>query len=191
MDRLQPAACPPYILIAALYGVLLAGCASTPPPLADRSESLPPAAVETVSFPPALEPTPLPPSTATVSKVPEPVPAKTPENLSLEEFAELNDERLLQVYPGMTLKVVERIMDGVQSGPYPNPFRQLRLTGADGRKYIVLFYVTRPPRTGGRITENLLTPVILQDQRVVDIGRYPLKKLRRAVCEARGEPSCH
>lgn len=91
----------------------------------------------------------------------------------------------------MTINVVERIMDGVQSGPYTNPFRQLRLTGADGKKYVVLFYVTRSPRAGGRITENLLTPVILQDQRVVDIGRYPLKKLRRAMCAARGESTCH
>ena len=38
--------------------------------------------------------------------------------------------------------------------------------------------------------ETDLTPVIFQESRVVAIGRYPLKKLRRSLCQQRSLASC-
>ena len=54
----------------------------------------------------------------------------------------------------------------------------------------MLFYLTRAPRQGQRVTENLLTPVIFQNERVTAIGRYPLKKIRRAACQNRAKGAC-
>jgi hypothetical protein len=108
----------------------------------------------------------------------------------LQEFADANDERLLQVYVGMSRAAVERLMDGRQSGSYLNPYKRQTLAGVNGKDYEVLFYVTRAPRAGRRISEAQLTPVILANERVTAIGRYPLKKLRRTACQARGEASC-
>jgi hypothetical protein len=53
----------------------------------------------------------------------------------------------------------------------------------------VLFYLTCAPRQGSA-TENFLTPVIFQNERVTVIGRYPLKKIRRAACQSRAKGIC-
>lgn len=107
--------------------------------------------------------------------------------LTLQDFAETNDERLLQVQRGMHRQTVEQIMDGYQAEKWINPFKRQSYTDADGKAYEVLFYLTRPPRAGQRISENFLSPVIFQEERVVSIGRYPLKKLRRSACVGRTE----
>ena len=108
----------------------------------------------------------------------------------LEAFAELNDEKLLYVYPGMSIAAVEHIMGGRQSGSYVNPYKRQTIATVDGKVHEVLFYLTRPPRSGRRVTESQLTPVIFLNNRVVAIGRYPLKKLRRSACQASGVGSC-
>jgi len=128
-------------------------------------------------------------STTSVPVEPVPAPAVR-QHVSLEDFAQANDDRLLQVYVGMSRRRVERIMEGQQSGSYVNPYRRQQLTGADGKVHEVFFYLTRPPRAGRRITETDLTPVIFQESRVVAIGRYPLKKLRRSLCQQRSLASC-
>lgn len=179
--------------IAAVTLLLLSGCATVPPP---AGETPVPAPVS--SAPPA---TPVVPaeivkpspesvvSTASTPASPPRVPV-APQMQGLQEFADANDERLLQVYVGMSRAAVERLMDGRQSGSYLNPYKRQILPGANGKAYEVLFYVTRAPRAGRRISEAQLTPVILANERVTAIGRYPLKKLRRSVCQARGETSC-
>jgi hypothetical protein len=90
-------------------------------------------------------------------------------------LAELNDERLLEVFVGMYRKTV----DGAMGFSRQNPFKREVIAGMDGREYEVLFYLTREPRKGKGVTERQLTPVIFREDRVVAIGRYPLKKLRR------------
>jgi hypothetical protein len=44
--------------------------------------------------------------------------------------------------------------------------------------------LTREPLAGRPVRENLMTPVIFQNDKVVGIGRYPLKKLRNLACAA-------
>jgi hypothetical protein len=110
--------------------------------------------------------------------------------LSLSDFTDANDEMLLNVYPGMSRQTVARIMDGHQSGKWSNPYKQQTVANADGTSHEVLFYLTRAPRQGQRVTENFLTPVIFQNDRVTAIGRYPLKKIRRAACLSRAKGPC-
>lgn len=168
------------------YMLLVAGCATTSRPVVDAPEqnipAQPPAAAQ--------------PQTETKSQTepnsvepvnPSPVPRKW---LSLSDFAEANDEKLLFVYPGMSRQTVERIMDGNQSGKWTNPYKHQAVINADGVNYDVLFYLTRAPRQGQRVRESLLTPVIFQNDRVTAIGRYPLKKIRRAACQSRAKGSC-
>jgi hypothetical protein len=164
-----------------LLAIALSACAAPlPRPVVEAPAPVVPAPV------PADPADDLPPPavSAPAPLLPAPVVRR---QLRLEEFAEVNDEKLLQVYVGMSRQAVERIMDGAMSGATVNPFRRQSLAGADGRSYEVAFYLTRAPRAGRRVTETLLTPVIFHDERVVAIGRYPLKKLRRAACQARGK----
>lgn len=169
----------------------LAGCAGTPP------RALPPAAPE-----PAAAPAPVPPPAAEpLPEAPEPEPAmqpqpdvrpraSAPQMQVLEAFAELNDEKLLYVYPGLSMPAVERIMGNRQSGSHVNPHKRQTIATVDGKQHEILFYLTRAPRPGRAITENELTPVIFVNNRVVAIGRYPLKKLRRSACQAGGVGQC-
>jgi hypothetical protein len=90
-------------------------------------------------------------------------------------LAELNDERLLEVFVGMYRKTVE----GIMGFSHQNPYKREVIAGMDGREYEVLFYLTREPRKGKGVTERQLTPIIFREDRAVAIGRYPLKKLRR------------
>lgn len=152
-----------------------AGCATSPRP----AEPLP-AGSDPTPVSPAVTPTAVPEQVAPVEA---PVVRRS---LGLDAFAEANDEKLLQVYVGMRRATVERLMDGHQSGQWINPAKRQVLTGSDGKAYEVLFYLTRAPEHGRRVTENFLTPVIFRDERVVAIGRYPLKKLRRGSCPGRG-----
>ena len=69
-----------------------------------------------------------------------------------------------------------------------NPTRRETGAGGRGAEYEVLFYLAREPVPGRAITDNLLTPVILHNDKVVSIGRYPLKKLRRSGCLSRSGP---
>ena len=92
----------------------------------------------------------------------------------LTELAASNDEKMLNVFIGLYQKTVERIMASER-----NPYRKSMITGKDGDIYEVLFYLTREPRRGRPVTDRMLTPVIFKDDRVVGIGNYQLKKLKR------------
>lgn len=188
---------------------VVAGCATTPAPQAPRTE--PPAAVPAAVVP---EPAPVAPSsvepgesvqpapggehrpgaaparTDTGAAPPEPSPRGEPpllpEHLSdITALAAANDNLLLNLYVGMPKVAASRIMDGRHVGRWTNPQKQQVLIGTDGKVYEVSFYLTREPIRGRHITENLMTPVIYRDDKVFSIGRYPLKKLRRSICEAR------
>jgi hypothetical protein len=176
--------------------VLLAGCATTrdmppePAPAPAPVSTAPvqaPAIVETQ--PPAAVPeTPVVTSPAPPVATPPPVavpPAAKPKPLTYVELAAINSDRLIDVFPGMNRETVEKIMDVQNDGRALNPQRQEWLRDSGGRLYHVLHYMTREPARGKPVHENLLTPVIFLDDKVVSIGRYPLKKLRRTACSAR------
>ncbi len=172
------------ILVVSLM-LLAAGCATTPRPVVETPTRKLPAPTAPVTG--TQSPAPL-----VEQKSPEPVspPPVVRKRLSLDDFAEANDEMLLYVYPGMSRQVVEQIMDGHQSGKWANPYKHQTVIGLNRTNYDVLFYLTRAPRAGQRVTENFLTPVIFQNDRVEAIGRYPLKKIRRAACQSRTKGSC-
>lgn len=164
--------------------VLLGGCATVPPPAREPQPAVPAPAEVPARVPgpgPSVAPEE-PPGTAQ--------PAVPPRMQGLEAFAELNDEKLLYVYPGMSMAAVERVMGGRRSGSYVNPYKRQMIVTVDGRAHEVLFYLTRAPRSGRRVTESQLTPVIFVNNRVTAIGRYPLKKLRRSACQAAGVGNC-
>jgi hypothetical protein len=167
--------------------MFVAGCATT-------SRPVPEGAVPVQPVPTQAEPvvTPMNPTLQAepTSLMPAEQPVVTRKSMGLEEFAEANDEKLLNIYVGMSRQSVERLMDGHQSGKWINPYKYQVVVGADGKKHEVLFYLTRAPRQGQRVTENFLTPVIFQNDRLTAIGRYPLKKLRRAACQSRAQGAC-
>jgi hypothetical protein len=169
--------------------MLAAGCATTSRPPVETPAQPVPTPAESIAVPSAapLLPIPTTESAAAVSVEP---PAVTRKSMGLEEFAEANDEKLLNIYVGMSRQSVERLMDGYQSGKWINPYKHQAVVGADGKKHEILFYLTRAPRQGQRVTENFLTPVIFQNERVTAIGRYPLKKLRRVACQSRAQGVC-
>lgn len=172
--------------IAFLIVLLLSGCVTIPP---SGTGSQP----VTPQSPTVVEPAIAPPTGSTAPAVTrtEPVaPEVPPRMLSLADFADRNDENLLSVYPGMSRAAVERIMGSYRTGSGTNPYKRQQIATADGKNYEVLFYLTRKPRVGHRVSEAVMTPVIFENDRVTAIGRYPLKKLRRAVCQAHGGTSC-
>jgi len=168
------------------FMLLVVGCATTSHPLDEAPAQKLPSQTEPIAEPQSSAPSLVEP------KLPEPVdpPPVARKWLSLNDFAEANDEKLLNVYPGMSRQTVERIMDGNQSGKWANPYKHQAVVSADGTSHEVLFYLTRAPRQGQRVTENFLTPVIFQNERVTAIGRYPLKKIRRAACQSRAKGPC-
>lgn len=178
------------ILIMVLM-MFAAGCATTSHPVVEAPIQQRPSTQRPSPPEPAAEPLkPAPQLEAKLPDQPAEPPPLTRKWLGLEDFAEANDERLLNVYVGMSRQTVERLMDGHQSGKWVNPYKRQAVVDADGKSHEVLFYLTRAPRPGQRVTENFLTPVIFQNERVVAIGRYPLKKLRRAACKTRNREPC-
>jgi hypothetical protein len=177
------------ILIILLFMMFVAGCATTSRPVAEAPAQPLPTQAEAVAVPLSvpLNPIPLvePKSSASVEQ-----PSVIRKLMGLEEFAEANDEKLLNIYVGMSRQAVERLMDGHQSGKWINPYKHQVVVSADGKKQEILFYLTRVPQPGQRVTENFLTPVILQNDRVTAIGRYPLKKVRRAACQSQAQGTC-
>jgi len=159
--------------------LVLAGCVTSPQPSSRSSTATMPAAMET---PAPAQPSETEPASPDMDTSAAPTGRRI---LTVNEFVERNDERLLQVYVGMSRRSVEQLMQGVGTGPYANPFRRQLLTDLQGERYEVLYFLTRAPTTGRRVTENQLTPVIFRDDRVVAIGRFPLKKLRRGECPSR------
>lgn len=175
---------------------MLAGCAtghqlsspSSPPPPLEQSAPWPPPPQTSaaVTEDPSLGPPPSVPSGPSVS---EPLATAAPKEkpvaehpLSAAELAALNDERLLDVYPGLSRRVVEHLMDVRQAGRPLNPFRREWLRDADGRLYEVLYYLTRAPLKNRAVRQRDLTPVIFLDDKVHAIGHYPLKTLKRSAC---------
>lgn len=157
--------------------LVLAGCATVPPQSPGHATDAMPGPAEAPSPDRTSETEPALPDVAVI-------PAER-RALALGEFAERNDEKLLQVYVGMSRRSVEQLMQSVGTGPYANPFRRQMLSDAHGERYEVLYFLTRTPVGGRRVSENQLTPVIFRDDRVVAIGRFPLKKLRRGECPGR------
>lgn len=166
------------LILAATAG-LAAGCASMAPTAPPASVATPATGQENVSAPVTDA---VPPAATAQSE--EVLP---PTVVSLQEFVERNDDKLLQAYVGMSRQNIERLMGNLRAGAYSNPFRQQSVSLTDGKRYDVLYYLTRAPRAGQGISETMLTPVILKNDKIVAIGRYPLKKLRRGECP--GKPS--
>jgi len=108
-------------------------------------------------------------------------PAPTAPGLSFREFVELNDTKLLDVYVGMSRETVDKHMSAHQTDRFANPYKRQVLRAKDGTIFEVLFYVTRAPSKGKPVTETQTTPLIFRDNKVVAIGRYQLKKLRRTL----------
>lgn len=176
--------------------VTLVGCATAPEPMrpvVEELAALRPAPAPASAPEPSAEPAPLPQAVveplapraaeAEAAKPATPVPASAPARPSRAELVALNDERLLDVYPGMGRRRVEQLMTVQYDGKPWNPFKRETLRGRDGKAYSVVFYLTREPAPGKAITEAQLTPVIFENDKVYAIGRHPLKKLRRAACE--------
>jgi hypothetical protein len=167
-----------------------AGCATTSRPVVEApAQPLPTQTEKPITVPPTVPLNSAPQAEPELS-MPVERPSVTRKSMGLEEFAETNDEKLLNVYVGMSRQAVERLMDGHQSGKWINPYKYQMVVGADGKKHEVLFYLTRAPRQGQRVTESFLTPVIFQNDRLTAIGRYPLKKLRRAACQSQAQRTC-
>lgn len=176
------------ILVAAL---LVAGCTS----VSTKTESVPEdsadAPTQLVLMPPQRmggsepgqsQPSGIKPS-RTDTENPSTAPSSAP-GMGLRQFIERNDDRLLQVYVGMVQTEVERIMVVPADSAWKNPYRRERLQSGE-RTYDVWFYLTREPRPGRAIADAELTPVILSSGKVVGLGRYPLKKLRRDTVSSR------
>jgi hypothetical protein len=163
--------------------LLLGGCATGRDPAIPSSPVAPETTPAAASGPVASPSKPAEPTPSSPSEVVESAPPAAPDRpLTYSELATANDERLLDVVPGMTRAEVDRIMDLRRDGRPLNPARQEVLRDRDGRTYLVLFYLTREPMAGRPVRENLMTPVIFQNDKVVGIGRYPLKKLRKVAC---------
>ena len=167
-------------------GGLLVGCATVAPTTSvTTSVTAPDSAQESA---PVTSVSTEPMSSPAVSQPESEVPLPT--QVSLQEFVEHNDDRLLQAYVGMSRQGVDRLMGGQRAGIYNNPFRQQSISLGDGKRYDVLYFLTRAPRAGQAVTETMLTPVILRNDKIVAIGRYPLKKLRRGECPASKPSTC-
>jgi hypothetical protein len=184
--------------MAMLALLWLAGCATAPVPKSDlpaKAEPSAPAPSAPAPSAPAVEELA---TAAPIPEVPPIVPTELPESqhplqakmLSVDDFVDRNDENLLRVYSGMSRVAVERIMGHYRTDSWSNPYKRQQIAVRDGRVYEVLFYVTRKPRAGNQVNEGVMTPVIFEHERVTAIGRYPLKKLRRTACQARGEAAC-
>jgi len=96
-----------------------------------------------------------------------------PRGHSHRTLAERNDEQLLYVFTGMHKSTVEKIMGGRYY------YKREYWKDPDGQIHEVLFYLTREPKKGTRVTERHLTPVIIKDSMVSAMGKYRLRKLRR------------
>jgi hypothetical protein len=187
--------------------LLIAGCATThePEPTLPQTEKRMeeplvkqkpvPAEIKAPEAPQAkdtVEPEPLPlePETAGAERpvISKAAPAKSRHLASLphttdkavpevrsgwSRLVEYNDKKLVNVYKGMDKATVLLIMKSSH-----NPSKREKITGSEGQIYEVLFYLTREPRKGKPITENLMTPVIIRNNEVVAIGKFSLKKLR-------------
>lgn len=152
----------------------LAGCATPVPPETPPPAPRPVAPAVPAQPPAATEPA-APPSEPSVVQEPEVTP-----RLGFKEFVERNDDKLMEVYVGMPKGEVERIMALPEGEKWTSPSKRQKLKTRDGRFYEIWFYLTRLPPKGRAVNENDLTPVILKDDKVAAIGRYQLKKLRRA-----------
>jgi hypothetical protein len=155
------------VLAALLFG----GCATVAPPPSPPT----PAAVPTPAPAPA---TPAVPETSIVTPPPA-APAPPAPSLSFREFIALNDTKLLDVYVGMSRATVDKYMDAHETDRFTNPYKRQTLHAKDGTLYEILFYITREPTKGKPVTETQTTPLIFRDDKLVAIGRYQLKKLRR------------
>ncbi len=98
-----------------------------------------------------------------------------------QAFADWNDSKLLDIYKGMTKEQVEQVMAPNQEGKWRNPYKRQVLRSNNGKVYEVLFYFTRIPSKDRPITESQMTPVIFNEGKVIAMGRYQLKKLRRSL----------
>ncbi len=129
----------------------------------------------------APEPSPTPPPKATVpapeSPIPAPDVARAAPVAVFREFVARNDEKLLEVFPGMPKSELIRTMHA-EADRWHNPYKHERLLDRAGKAYEVFYYLMRDPK-GKPVKDRHLTPVIVKDDTVVAIGAYRLKKLKR------------
>lgn len=170
------------VIVAAL---LITGCTSVPTGGTLETEASKPLIVTTLEPSPSVARVPSDSlDTKSQDRTAQTSTGTAPIGIGLRQFVERNDDRLLQVYVGMAQTEVERIMAAPADSAWKNPYRRERLQSGE-RFYDVWFYLTREPRTGRPIGEAELTPVILSNGKVVSLGRYPLKKLRRQTASTR------
>lgn len=161
--------------LAVLAALLLGACATVAPP---PSPAPPPTAMPA----PAPDVAPVPPPAIPDAAIVAP-PATPPPSLSFRDFVALNDTKLLDVYVGMSRASIDKHMDAHETDRFTNPYKRQTLRAKDGTLYEVLFYITREPSKGKPITETQTTPLIFRNDKLVAIGRYQLKKLRRKLAD--------
>lgn len=87
-----------------------------------------------------------------------------------------NKENLNKLSVGQPKKLVMELMGTDPSKSVfmwiDNPYRTEVLTGKDGKTYEVLYYYTDMKARDDKITDDELTPVVLQDGKLVGWG-YP------------------
>ena len=97
----------------------------------------------------------------------------------IETMRNQNAQNISQLSVGMSKQDIYQIMGtetaGGLLGPImhtriPNPYRNETLDGVDGKSYEILFYYTRVNSHDDVVTDDELTPVVLQNGRVVGIG---------------------
>ena len=120
-----------------------------------------------------------PPAAPDVPRTALPAPAipAAPSAPVFREFVAHNDEKLLEVFPGMHKSELIRTMHA-EAGRWHNPYRHEMLLDRAGKAYEVFYYLMRDPE-GKPVKDRHLTPVIVQQDTVVAIGAYRLKKLKR------------
>lgn len=161
---------------------VLAGCATPQAPSRPEAPVVPAQEPAQASVAPAV-PTGEAMSPSAGATTPPPTPGAPAKELltTRQAFADWNDSKLLDIYKGMTKEQVEQAMAPNQAGKWRNPYKRQVLRSNDGKVYEVLFYFTRTPSKDRPITESQMTPVIFTEGKVIAMGRYQLKKLRRSL----------
>jgi hypothetical protein len=166
------------LLIPALLGLLLTACATVAPtPPAGTPAPAPASSAPTQ--PDSTAPTA--PNAAPYSTPPASAPARPPTRAALIRLAEVNDERLLDLYPGMPKTTALVIMNHDETGGAPNPFR-IETVADNDRTYEIYYYLTREPRSGRPVTYSMLTPILFEGDRLAVIGRYPIRRFLKPYC---------
>lgn len=97
----------------------------------------------------------------------------------IDALRERNKHNIALLSAGMTRQQVDHIMGTDTAGgllgtlhraQVSNPFRVETVTGADHMHYEILFYYTDLRERDDRVSDDELTPVLLQQGKVVGLG---------------------